>query len=111
MIISHSQQFIFIANRKTASTAIGITFSSACNKSDVITPLGKDESIRRGLAYFSSAKLYTLEEHPFVSIPATTAQIIRPKDIRRTQENRLPYTYNSGTDTELFTAQILGFIL
>ena len=51
MIISHSQRFIFIANRKTASTAIGIAFSSACNKKDIITPLGKDEEIRRKLGY------------------------------------------------------------
>lgn len=51
MIISHSQRFIFIANRKTASTAIGIAFSSACNKYDVITPLGEDEEIRRKLGY------------------------------------------------------------
>jgi hypothetical protein len=51
MIISHSQRFIFIANRKTASTAIGIALSSACNKQDVITPLGEDEEIRRQLGY------------------------------------------------------------
>ena len=51
MIISHSQRFIFIANRKTASTAIGIALSSACNKPDVITPLGEDEEIRRQLGY------------------------------------------------------------
>jgi len=51
MIISNSQRFIFIANRKTASTAIGITFSSACNQKDIITPLGKDEEIRRRLRY------------------------------------------------------------
>ena len=51
MIINHSKKFIFFANRKTASTSTAITLSSSCNKKDVITPLGRDERIRRELGY------------------------------------------------------------
>jgi len=64
MIISHSQQFIFLANRKTASTSVGITFSSACNKRDVITPLGQDESIRRELGYLAPRNYIPLKNIP-----------------------------------------------
>jgi len=53
MIINHSKKFIFFANTKTASTSIAIALSSSCGKRDVITPLGKDESIRRELGYTS----------------------------------------------------------
>ena len=53
MIINHSKKFIFFANKKTASTSIAISLSSSCNKADVITPLGRDEAIRRELGYTS----------------------------------------------------------
>ena len=51
MIINHSNKFIFFANRKTASTSTAIALSSSCNRKDVITPLGRDEKIRRELGY------------------------------------------------------------
>ncbi|AII47877.1 hypothetical protein KR52_01710 [Synechococcus sp. KORDI-52] len=51
MIINHSKKFIFFANRKTASTSTAIALSSSCNRKDVITPLGRDEKIRRQLGY------------------------------------------------------------
>jgi len=51
MIINHSNKFIFFANRKTASTSTAIALSSSCNNRDVITPLGRDEKIRRELGY------------------------------------------------------------
>ncbi len=51
MIINHSKKFIFFANRKTASTSTAIALSSSCNNKDVITPLGRDEKIRRDLGY------------------------------------------------------------
>ena len=51
MIINHSKKFIFFANRKTASTSAAIALSSSCNRKDVITPLGRDEKIRRELGY------------------------------------------------------------
>lgn len=51
MIINHSKKFIFFANRKTASTSTAIALSSSCNKKDVITPLGRDEKIRKELGY------------------------------------------------------------
>ena len=53
MIINRKKKFIFFANKKTASTSIAIALSSSCGKGDVITPLGKDESIRRELGYTS----------------------------------------------------------
>jgi len=62
MIISHSQQFIFIANRKNASKAIGITFSSTCSQRDVITPLERDESIRRELVYLAPRNFIPLRK-------------------------------------------------
>ncbi len=51
MIINHSKKFIFFANRKTASTSVGIALSSSCSNKDVITPLGRDEKIRKELNY------------------------------------------------------------
>ena len=51
MIINHSKKFIFFANRKTASTSTAIALSSSCNGKDVVTPLGRDEKIRRELGY------------------------------------------------------------
>ena len=51
MIINHSKKFIFFANRKTASTSTAIALSSSCNHKDVITPLGRDEKIRKELGY------------------------------------------------------------
>ena len=51
MIINHSNKFIFFANRKTASTSTAIALSSSCSNRDVITPLGRDEKIRRELGY------------------------------------------------------------
>ena len=51
MIINHSKKFIFFANRKTASTSTAIALSSSCNSKDVITPLGRDEKIRKELGY------------------------------------------------------------
>ena len=51
MIINHSKKFIFFANRKTGSTSTAIALSSSCNSKDVVTPLGRDEKIRRDLGY------------------------------------------------------------
>ena len=47
MIFSRRHGFIFLANRKTASTSIAIALSEACGPNDVITPLGKDEILRK----------------------------------------------------------------
>jgi len=51
VIINHSKKFIFFANRKTGSTSTAIALSSSCNSKDVITPLGRDEKIRRELGH------------------------------------------------------------
>ena len=51
MIINHSKKFIFSSNQKTASTSAAIALSSSCNRKDVITPLGRDEKIRKELGY------------------------------------------------------------
>ena len=51
LIINHSKKFIFFANRKTGSTSTAIALSSSCSNKDVITPLGRDEKIRRDLGY------------------------------------------------------------
>lgn len=74
MIISHSKRFIFLANRKTASTSIGIALSSACQNKDVITPLGRDERIRRELGY-PSPRHYI----PWYNVPAYLRLRLRRK--------------------------------
>jgi Sulfotransferase family len=74
MIINHSRGFIFLANRKTASTAIGIALSSACDSRDVIAPLGRDEAIRRQLGY-PGPRNYI----PMPSLPAYAALRLRRK--------------------------------
>ena len=102
MIISHSQQFIFIANRKTASRAIGITFSSACNKSNVITPLGKDESIRRELAYLAPQNFI-----PLRNIPSYLFLRLQRKLYGRKISKELK---RIGFHTHITPAQILNYL-
>ena len=53
MIISRRNGFIFLANRKTASTSIAIALSEACGPNDVIAPLGKDEQFRTAAGFRS----------------------------------------------------------
>lgn len=49
MLVSHRHRFIFLSNRKTASTSIEISLSSLCQDGDIITPFAADEHIRRDL--------------------------------------------------------------
>ena len=49
VIISHKHRFIFIKTNKTAGTSIEIALSRFCGYDDVITPIGRDEIIRRHL--------------------------------------------------------------
>lgn len=51
MIFSRRHHFIFLANRKTASTSIAIALSEVCGPSDVIAPLGKDEQFRTAAGF------------------------------------------------------------
>jgi hypothetical protein len=47
MIVNHQYKFIFLANRKTASTSVAIALSAHCGEDDIITPLRRvDELIR-----------------------------------------------------------------
>lgn len=49
MLVSHCHRFIFLSNRKTASTSIEIALSSLCQDGDIVTPFSADEQIRRDL--------------------------------------------------------------
>ena len=50
MIISHKHKFIFIKNRKTASTSVEISLSKYCGPNDIITPITlEDENVKRSL--------------------------------------------------------------
>lgn len=49
MLVSHHHRFIFLSNRKTASTSIEIALSSLCRDGDIVTPFTADEQIRRDL--------------------------------------------------------------
>jgi hypothetical protein len=52
MIISHKHKFIYIKNKKTASTSLEIALSKYCGADDVITPIiDKDEQKRSELGY------------------------------------------------------------
>jgi hypothetical protein len=52
MIISHKHEFIYIKNKKTASTSLEIALSKYCGGDDVITPIiPKDEAKRAELGY------------------------------------------------------------
>lgn len=102
MIISHSQRFIFIANRKTASTAIGIALSSACEPGDVITPLGRDEAIRSELGYPGPRHFI-----PWRSQPAYWALRLRRKVLGRPINRDLK---RIGYHTHITPAQILRYL-
>ena len=50
MILSYTNNFLFIKTRKTAGTSIEIALSLKCSKKDVITPISpNDEIIRKRL--------------------------------------------------------------
>ena len=51
MLVSHGHRFIFLSNRKTASTSIEIALSSLCRRGDIITPFAADEQLRRERGY------------------------------------------------------------
>ncbi len=71
MIINHSKKFIFFANRKTASTSVAIALSSSCSNKDVITPLGRDEKIRKELNYQGPANFIPWwNKHRYLTIEA-----------------------------------------
>ena len=62
MIISHKHRFIFIKNRKTASTSVEIALSGICGAQDVITPISpQDEEVRQRLG-FRGAQNHVLED-------------------------------------------------
>lgn len=49
MLVSNQHRFIFLSNRKTASTSIEIALSYLCRDGDIVTPFSADEQIRREL--------------------------------------------------------------
>ena len=98
MIINHSKKFIFFANRKTASTSTAIALSSSCNKKDVITPLGRDERIRRELGYQGPINFI-----PWWNIPKYLAIEAKSKAFKRSA-NRDLKTIGLHTHIEAKTA-------
>ena len=84
MIINHSKKFIFFANRKTASTSTAIALSSSCNKKDVITPLGRDERIRRELGYQGPINFI-----PWWNVPKYLAIEAKSKAFKRSANREL----------------------
>ena len=98
MIINHSNKFIFFANRKTASTSTAIALSSSCNKKDVITPLGRDERIRRELGYQGPINFI-----PWWNIPKYLAIEAKSKAFKRSA-NRDLKTIGLHTHIEAKTA-------
>ena len=98
MIINHSNKFIFFANRKTASTSTAIALSSSCNKKDVITPLGRDERIRRELGYPGPINFI-----PWWNIPKYLAIEAKSKAFKRSA-NRDLKTIGLHTHIEAKTA-------
>ncbi|MCT0223902.1 sulfotransferase family 2 domain-containing protein [Synechococcus sp. CS-1328] len=102
MIISHSNRFIFLANRKTASTSIGIAFSSCCSQKDVIAPLGRDEKIRRELGY-PCPRNYI----PWQSLPAHIGLRLRRKLAGKPIERDLK---KISYHTHITAAQVLEYL-
>ena len=98
MIINHSNKFIFFANRKTASTSTAIALSSSCNKKDVITPLGRDERIRRELGYQGPINFI-----PWWNIPKYLAIEAKSKALKRSANRELK-TIGLHTHIEAKTA-------
>ena len=98
MIINHSKKFIFFANRKTASTSTAIALSSSCNKKDVITPLGRDERIRRELGHQGPINFI-----PWWNVPKYLAIEAKSKAFKRSANRELK-TIGLHTHIEAKTA-------
>ena len=49
MIVSHAHRFIFIKTRKVAGTSVALFLSQLCGEDDILTPLGPDETLRKGI--------------------------------------------------------------
>ena len=47
MIISHKHKFIFLKTRKTAGTSIEIALSQFCGERDILTPISKEDELKR----------------------------------------------------------------
>jgi hypothetical protein len=54
MIVSHSHELVFLKPRKVAGTSFEIALSKYLGSRDIITPINKDEMIRRELGYRSA---------------------------------------------------------
>lgn len=50
MIISHEHKFIFLKTRKTAGTSIEIALSRFCGDEDIITPIGREDGLRKSVS-------------------------------------------------------------
>jgi len=49
LIVSHRHKFIFLKTRKTAGTSIELALSEICGPDDILTDVGRDEALRKGL--------------------------------------------------------------
>jgi hypothetical protein len=58
MILSHKHKFIFIKTNKTAGTSLEIALSEFCGPDDIITPIGRDEEIRKSLGHLGPQNCY-----------------------------------------------------
>ena len=60
MIISHKHKFIFLKTRKTAGTSIEIALSEFCGARDIITPIIKEDELKRQELGFRGPQNYRM---------------------------------------------------
>ena len=60
MIISHKHKYIFIKTYKTASTSVEIALSKYCGPNDILTPLIKEDELKRKEFGYRGAQNYII---------------------------------------------------
>lgn len=68
MIINHKYKFIFLKTLKTAGTSIEIALSQFCDGNDIITPIVKEDELKRQELGFRGPQNYNVPLHYYSTL-------------------------------------------